>query len=405
MSAEAKTKSADGSFPRGGGSKTVPLNSRRLTAQILRSLAAGLDIPTSASNEELWQMIKGKLLEQEREPRDVQVVIMAAATEGTGASPERIMLQDEDGVFLEVESSPTMTAGGPGDGEHEENARSLEGGERADTLASVTHDPLAGVEEGGGSRSDTSELMAEREEYHTEMEELLESERSAAARVKEEKQAEIDKLRGEVREAKRRSKEVWRMNCEQLLLHDEKLAASAAEIAELKSKLSMVIGTLPTDPPRSVGPVVAGRTILLPPRVGHEAHSPSSLAARATASPSPRRGKAPPVDPFSGDSVETDLDDWLPTLERAASWNVWSDEEMLMQLAGHLRGRALQEWNLIPREEKSTYSDAVSPEWTQETVSWLARTLGMPYRTAQSRWLTMSVVWNDSSRLHMAGKV
>ena len=412
MSAEAKTKSADGSFPRGGGSKTVPLNSRRLTAKILRSLAAGLDIPTSASNEELRQMIEGKLLEQEREPRDVQVVIMAAATEGTGASPE---LQDEDGVFLEVESSPTTKAGGPGDGEHEEDARSLEGRERADTLASVTHDPLAGVEEGRGSGSDTSELMAELdrlaaelEEYHTEMEELLESERSATARVKEEKQAEIDKLRGEVREAKRRLKEAWRMNCEQLLLHDEELAASAAEIAELKSKLSMVIGTLPTDPPRSVGPVVAGRTLLLPPRVGHEAHSPSSLAARATASPSPRPGKPPPVDPFSGDSVETDLDDWLPTLERAASWNVWSDEEMLMQLAGHLRGRALQEWNLIPREEKSTYSDAVSSLRSQVDPG--NRVLaGQDFRhaiqTAQSRWLTMSVVWNDSSRLHMAGKV
>ena len=106
------------------------------------------------------------------------------------------------------------------------------------------------------------------------MEELLESERSAAARVKEEKQAEIDKLRGEVREAKRKSKEVWRMNCEQLLLHDEELAASAAEITELKSKLSMAIGTLPTDPRRSVVPVIAGRTLLLPPRAGHEAHLP-----------------------------------------------------------------------------------------------------------------------------------
>ena len=211
MSTEAKTKSADGSLPRGGGSKTVPLNSRRLTAQILRSLAAGLDIPTSASNEKLRHMIEGKLLEQEREPRDVQVVIMAAETEGTGASPGRILLQDEDGVFLDVESSSTTTAGGPGDGEHEEDAKSLEGRERADTLASVTHDPLAGVEEGGGSGSDTSELMAERdrlaaelEEYHAEMEELLERERSATARVKEEKQAEIDKLRGEVWEAKTR---------------------------------------------------------------------------------------------------------------------------------------------------------------------------------------------------------
>ena len=27
---------------------------------------------------------------------------------------------------------------------------------------------------------------------------------------------------------------------------------------------------------------------------------------------------------------------------------------------GHLRGRALQEWNLIPLEDKSTYTDAVT---------------------------------------------
>ena len=69
---------------------------------------------------------------------------MAAETEETGASSERILLQDEDGVFLEIKSSPTTTAGGPGDG--------------------VTRDPLAGVEEGRGSAYEidhTSELMAE----------------------------------------------------------------------------------------------------------------------------------------------------------------------------------------------------------------------------------------------------
>ena len=63
------------------------------------------------------------------------------------------------------------TAGGPGDGEHEEDMRSLEGRERADTLASVTHDPLAGVEEGGGSGSDTSQLMAEQDRLAAELEE------------------------------------------------------------------------------------------------------------------------------------------------------------------------------------------------------------------------------------------
>ena len=57
--------------------------------------------------------------------------------------------------------------------------------------------------------------------------------------------------------------------------------------------------------------------------------------------------KAPPVEQFTGDKQDELLDDWLPTLERAGVWSAWRDEELLMQLAGHLRGRALQEWNLL----------------------------------------------------------
>ena len=45
-----------------------------------------------------------------------------------------------------------------------------------------------------------------------------------------------------------------------------------------------------------------------------------------------RQGKAPPVDPFRGNDPEIRLDDWLPTLERAAVWNSWSDEDCLIQL-------------------------------------------------------------------------
>ena len=60
----------------------------------------------------------------------------------------------------------------------------------------------------------------------------------------------------------------------------------------------------------------------------------------------PRRGKAPPVDSFSGESPDMLFEDWLPTLQRAAEWNRWSQRETLIQLAGHLRCRALQEWGL-----------------------------------------------------------
>ena len=66
------------------------------------------------------------------------------------------------------------------------------------------------------------------------------------------------------------------------------------------------------------------------------------------------------MEPFTGEKQDELLDDWLPTLERAGVWNAWSNEELLMQLAGHLRGRALQEWNLLVPEEKRSWNNAVT---------------------------------------------
>ena len=72
-----------------------------------------------------------------------------------------------------------------------------------------------------------------------------------------------------------------------------------------------------------------------------------------------RRGKAPPIDPYTGEDPEVRIDDWLPALKRAASWNDWSEVETLIQLAGHLRGRALQEWNLLSETDRSTLDATV----------------------------------------------
>lgn len=72
-----------------------------------------------------------------------------------------------------------------------------------------------------------------------------------------------------------------------------------------------------------------------------------------------RRGKAPTVNEFSGDDPESLLKDWLPSLERASLWNTWSEEEKIIQLAGHLKGRALQEWTLLHPDQHSTFSQAM----------------------------------------------
>ena len=62
---------------------------------------------------------------------------------------------------------------------------------------------------------------------------------------------------------------------------------------------------------------------------------------------------------FARNDPEVHLDDWLPSLSRAATWNKWFSEELLIQLAGHLKGRALQEWNLLGEDQTNSYDSAI----------------------------------------------
>lgn len=124
----------------GGDAKTMSLNSQRLTAPILRSVAASLEIPMSVSSEELRQMIDRKLIKERRKPRDVQLVIVTAQAEAAGVS-ERVLLQlqDGDGVLFEVEPR--------------EDAGSLKGSKGSGPLGSDP-EPLAEVgDESEGSRT------------------------------------------------------------------------------------------------------------------------------------------------------------------------------------------------------------------------------------------------------------
>ena len=72
------------------------------------------------------------------------------------------------------------------------------------------------------------------------------------------------------------------------------------------------------------------------------------------------RGKAPPVDPFTGEQPDVLWEDWLSTFERASTWNGWSESEKLLQLAGHLRGKALQEWTLLGADATKNFGTALA---------------------------------------------
>ena len=78
-----------------------------------------------------------------------------------------------------------------------------------------------------------------------------------------------------------------------------------------------------------------------------------------SAPPKAQKGKSPTVELFTGKDPEVRLDDWLPSVHRASQWNGGSIEEQVKQLAGHLKCRALQEWNLLGEDQVQNYGEAV----------------------------------------------
>ena len=128
---------------------------------------------------------------------------------------------------------------------------------------------------------------------------------------------EIAALWVQLDKEKERYRKLWSLNYAQF---DSAISAKDEEIEQLKSQLNSNGSSSPRESlPRA---------------------SPSRETEEAL--PCHRRGRAPPVEMLSGEDKENSLDDCLPALERAAEWNRWTKPELLIQLAGHLKGHAHQ---------------------------------------------------------------
>ena len=77
--------------------------------------------------------------------------------------------------------------------------------------------------------------------------------------------------------------------------------------------------------------------------LGPVVSSHSLMSKPAILMPTTRMGKAPPLEPFVGEGADMLYEEWLPSFERVTTWNGWGKAEKLIQLTGHLRGKALQE--------------------------------------------------------------
>ena len=161
--------------------RTYPLNSRRLTAEILSRIAKGLGLPTNASLAETRQMIEGRLAE-DYDPKNVEVSVIELAPGVT-----TIELRGEDGLIVEISADEGARLGQEPSGESPINEG--EGG--------------AGAREDSASREEElrAELELARDRAH-ELEAELERVQESNAHSMELLTEEVSKLNTKVREEK-----------------------------------------------------------------------------------------------------------------------------------------------------------------------------------------------------------
>ena len=305
--------------------RPFPLNSRRLTGPYLMCIAKAMGLPTSGATDATRVMIDGKITEMGRDPRNVQVTVR---THPHGQ--ETLSLRDVDGVFVDAGTTDVVPEL-EGDSTGSVNNEDVSEGRDLDSPVHSGEDEIADLR---------ALLSACTTELKTEVSALNE---------------EVHRLKDRLERETERVNEMWRMNCAQVSGFDEAIIAKDKEIEMLKSKVTesrAPLGRLPMHstavtphPPVSVRSAHIDET----PVDTHYTHASGLI----------RRGKAPPVNEFSGEDPDILLEDWLPSIERASEWNGWSEEDRMIQLAGHLKGRALQEWNLLHLDQRTTFTRAI----------------------------------------------
>ena len=290
---------------------TYHLNSRRLKTRQLRRIAAALGLAESASAEDTRTIIKGKLREMDKDPAEVQVIVKdLEGDDGT------LFLINDEGVIITVEAL-------------------LDSHVTSETTSTTSsRSALRSEHDSRSSSAEPNPLEATVRELRS----ALEEEQQRAA----DHLAELTSAKEALAREKQKVKRMWRDKCEQLLRHEDQQNAKDAEIQSLKAELARLRASHERTSEERVrsSSVPSNSEGLSSNDGGGLLISPQHEISGRTQSA--RVGKAPPIDTFTGENPDTLWEDWLPTFERAAHWNHWTEEERLLQLAGYLRKKALQ---------------------------------------------------------------
>ena len=348
--------------------RTYPLNSKRIVASQLQTLAKLLELPTGASASETRQIIEGQLLELGHQPQNVQVVVQ----EEESGDTSRLLLVDESGVIRDtgvihpppvsisyhntnidntVRQHHILSPVNNGDGDALELRSALRDARRDnERLERVLSEQSLLLQKVMKQLEDTKVVTEQLQSYPaTNLSQQQAPTPKQQAPIP--KQQELIKgiiMEGALFGADRSEDKGSRSSSASM----EKLSTQVEETRQAASYsnkkasqcLSMNHGHDHGDGRNQQQPV---------PTTPQDFVYPFEMQNRG------RRGKAPPIDPFSGENPEVTIEEWLPSLQRAVDWNEWTEQEIFIQLAGHLRGRALQEWNLLDEDDKTNWQCAV----------------------------------------------
>ena len=387
-----------------------PLNSRRLTAAHLRAIAEAIGLPSVGSADQIRQCIEGKL-QTEREDPNVVVVIREVQT-----TEQILALADSEGEF--VRTPPLRRGQGAYQDEvtsrelQEAHAQLQEAGEIIQSAKakdaeqarqiSELHDALRDQEQQitGKFEDEVADLKQKvleekaklRQSWKTSCEHLTEQDAIIAA--KDEEIAELKHRLSELTGGGRERRDVT--------THGPAVTPRTETPHVTEEGATRAVPTaVPLRPPGDHSiPGTPHRTLsgagTREPATGDTFHGsirretshwtdrppPGAIPTFPTTTTPPhslthsdpsghlhsgghvhpdrtRRGKAPPIPFFSGEDPAVNVDDWLPSLERASTWNGWSMTEKVMQLPGYLKGRALQEWSLLSPTVQQDYTAAI----------------------------------------------
>ena len=286
-----------------------PLNSKKIVVSQLRRLASMLELPSEGTSATLRQVIEGKLVELGHEPRNTQVIV--ASVDST------LYLVDESGIIGQESEHVSPENLNTNNNSHVIND--------IETLRGQLREACLEIEGLRGRVHERDETLAG-----------LRAEIETANAGLQDARAEAETLRREVKTQTAKAKRFWAQKCEQLLAQEAIVEEKDAEITRLQAQISS----------HSVQTLTEGDT-----------PNEDSASLRDVPLSQGRRGKAPPVDPFKASDPEVRFDDWLPTLERAANWNGWSEGARLDPGSCAL---AAQEFRNALQREKESVSDYIT---------------------------------------------